>query len=312
MAETKSTTVGYRQLYRTSPFLAGPDVLAVQRRLKELGFDPYALDGVYGPMTESAVITFQRARRLQPNGVVDNATYRALGFNPTPPTPPAPGGPWGRPRDIRVIIDTGGRRLHVHSESGQPLRVYPCAVGKPSTPTPVGDWEILTKVVEPDWEVLGSRWMGLSVPTGNYGIHGTNNPASIGHAVSNGCVRLHNANAEELFDWATIGTPVKIVRSYTGGGSGGGPGGGSGGTPGGGSPGDGSGGSGGRPVLRRGSSGPYVREAQTKLKELGHYGGAVDGIFGPLMEGAVRAFQERRGLTVDGVIGPRTWAALGF
>jgi len=222
MEDPLATNVGYRELYLTRPYLEGPDVLAVQQRLRDLGFDPYILDGIYGPMTQSAVIVFQRARGLKADGVVDNATYRALGFSPPRPTPPAPGGPWGRPDRIRVLIDTSARRLQVYSDN-RLLRDWPCAVGKPSTPTPVGNWQILTKVVNPDWEVLGTRWMGLSIPTGNYGIHGTNNPASIGYAVSNGCVRLHNANVEELFDWAIIGTPVRIV---SGGGQGGGGGGG--------------------------------------------------------------------------------------
>ncbi len=286
--------VGHRELYLTRPYLRGPDVLAVQRRLKELGFDPYGLDGIFGPMTEQAVMAFQRSRGMTPDGVVRERTYRALGFSPVRPTPPAPGGPWGRPGDVSILIDTAARRLHVFSGRRR-IRVWPCAVGKPSTPTPVGRWEIVTKVVDPDWKVLGTRWMGLDIPTGNYGIHGTNNPASIGHAVSNGCVRLHNRHVEELFDWVVIGTPVRIVR---------------GGTPDGG-PGDGgSGGAGERPVLSRGSRGPWVTELQTRLRTLGLYRGALDGIFGPLTEEAVREFQRSQGLVVDGIVGPATWSAL--
>jgi len=307
MTESLYTPVGYRELYLTHPYLRGPDVRAVQERLAELGFDPYPVDGIYGPMTESAVLAFQRSRGLEPDGVVDDRTYRALGFSPSRPVPPAPGGPWGRPRDIRVVIDTAARELSVYS-GGSCLRVYPCAVGKPSTPSPAGNWEIINKVVNPSWPVLGTRWMGLNVPWGNYGIHGTNNPACIGHAVSNGCIRLHNHHAEELFDWAAIGTPVRIIRG--GGGSAGPDGGSGGGSPG---PDGGSGGgSSSRPVLARGATGPYVREAQEKLKELGFYPGTVDGIFGLLTEAAVREFQRSRNLAVDGVVGPQTWRALGF
>lgn len=207
-----SAGAGYRQLFLAYPYLTGPDILAVQQRLLELGFDPYGLDGVFGPMTQAAVIAFQRSRGLPDNGVVDDATFRALGFTPAAPAPPAPGGPWGRPKRIRVIIDTTARRLSVYGGNDTLVRTYPCAVGKPSTPSPVGEWEILTKVVNPDWPVLGTRWMGLSIPMGNYGVHGTNNDASIGQAVSNGCIRLHNWDAEELFDWAVIGTPVRITR----------------------------------------------------------------------------------------------------
>ncbi|MGB9802898.1 LysM peptidoglycan-binding domain-containing protein, partial [Desulfofundulus sp.] len=57
----------------------------------------------------------------------------------------------------------------------------------------------------------GTRWMGLDIPGGNYGIHGTNNPDSIGKAVSNGCIRMYNHHIEELFPHVPLGTPVRIV-----------------------------------------------------------------------------------------------------
>jgi len=67
-----------------------------------------------------------------------------------------------------------------------------------------------------------------------------------------------------------------------------------------------------RPTLRRGATGDAVREVQQRLKDWGYYEGPVDGQFGPLTEKAVRFFQSRNGLTVDGVVGPQTWAALGY
>jgi len=60
---------------------------------------------------------------------------------------------------------------------------------------------------------LGSRWLGLSIPGGRYGIHGTNNPASIGGYVSNGCIRMHNRDIEEIFPRVEIGTPVEIYSA---------------------------------------------------------------------------------------------------
>ncbi|MEA4929478.1 MAG: peptidoglycan-binding domain-containing protein [Candidatus Limiplasma sp.] len=56
----------------------GEDVLAVQARLLELGFDPGKADGVYGPMTAAAVITFQSSRQLDADGVVGPVTHAAL------------------------------------------------------------------------------------------------------------------------------------------------------------------------------------------------------------------------------------------
>ena len=67
-----------------------------------------------------------------------------------------------------------------------------------------------------------------------------------------------------------------------------------------------------RPTLRQGATGDAVRDVQRKLKEWGYYNGAVDGVFGSQTAGAVRLFQQRNGLTVDGVVGPQTWEALGY
>ena len=67
-----------------------------------------------------------------------------------------------------------------------------------------------------------------------------------------------------------------------------------------------------RPIIRRGSTGVYVKECQENLikigYDLGSYG--ADGKFGAKTEAAVRAFQAAQGLSVDGVVGPATWAAL--
>lgn len=65
-------------------------------------------------------------------------------------------------------------------------------------------------------------------------------------------------------------------------------------------------------VYRRGSSGATVTEIQTRLKNWGYYTGTVDGIYGSLTERAIRYFQEKNGLSVDGVCGPQTLAALGL
>lgn len=64
-----------------------------------------------------------------------------------------------------------------------------------------------------------------------------------------------------------------------------------------------------RHVLAPGSSGEGVRELQQRLAASG-WRGRVDGVFGPQTGLAVQAFQRRRGLVVDGLVGPRTWAVL--
>lgn len=67
-----------------------------------------------------------------------------------------------------------------------------------------------------------------------------------------------------------------------------------------------------RAMLLKGSSGPSIRQLQVKLQALGFYKGNLDSDFGPKTDTAVRAFQKARGLTVDGKVGPSTWAALGI
>ncbi|MBE3585912.1 L,D-transpeptidase family protein [Desulfofundulus thermocisternus] len=108
-----------------------------------------------------------------------------------------------------LLVETALRRLH-HFQGDTLVRTYPVAVGKPETPTPAGDYHVVNKIINPGG-VLGTRWMGLDIPGGNYGIHGTNNPGSIGKAVSNGCIRMYNHHIEELFPRVQIGTPVRIV-----------------------------------------------------------------------------------------------------
>jgi hypothetical protein len=66
----------------------------------------------------------------------------------------------------------------------------------------------------------------------------------------------------------------------------------------------------GEPVLRSGSKGKFVVRLQRALASVGFDPGAADGIFGRRTENAVRSFQGARGLSVDGVVGPRTWDAL--
>ena len=65
-----------------------------------------------------------------------------------------------------------------------------------------------------------------------------------------------------------------------------------------------------QPVLRLGSTGPYVNELQTILATLLYYSGAIDGNFGPNTENAVKRFQTNNRLTPDGVVGRDTWGAL--
>ena len=65
-------------------------------------------------------------------------------------------------------------------------------------------------------------------------------------------------------------------------------------------------------IYKKGSGGAVVSEIQTRLKNWGYYNGAVDGVYGSRTEKAVRWFQEKNGLNVDGQVGDQTLAALGM
>ncbi|MFO8060315.1 MAG: spore cortex-lytic enzyme [Bacillota bacterium] len=67
-----------------------------------------------------------------------------------------------------------------------------------------------------------------------------------------------------------------------------------------------------RPTLYWGSTGPEVREVQSRLAQWGYYNGPISGVFGAQTSEAVRLFQRRNGLAVDGVVGPQTYATLGL
>lgn len=92
-------------------------------------------------------------------------------------------------------------------QNGATIRVYPIAVGKMLTQTPIGTFYIINRAPNPGGP-YGSMWLGLSKQ--GYGIHGTNNPASIGKDVSKGCIRMYNENVNELARIVPIGTPVYI------------------------------------------------------------------------------------------------------
>jgi len=100
-------------------------------------------------------------------------------------------------------------------------KVYTVAIGKPSTPSPVGTFTIQRRVKNPVYQhegkvvqpgpgnPVGTRWMGLSVK--GYGIHGTNEPKSIGKAASHGCIRMARKDLEEMYDMVHVGDTVELI-----------------------------------------------------------------------------------------------------
>ena len=125
----------------------------------------------------------------------------------------------------RIIVSIADRKLAV-IENGLVVKIYPTAVGANATPTPTGVFKIANRVKSPTWygpkgqivppgkaNPLGDRWMGLSRK--GYGIHGTNNPSSIGRNASHGCIRMRKADVHELFELVRVGDEVEMVAEPT-------------------------------------------------------------------------------------------------
>ncbi|MGA2351660.1 MAG: L,D-transpeptidase [Terracidiphilus sp.] len=119
-----------------------------------------------------------------------------------------------------IVVSLEDRKLAL-VEDGQLKKVYTVAVGKPSTPSPVGSFTIERRAANPTYHhngktvlpgpgnPVGTRWMGLSKQ--GYGIHGTNEPNSIGKAASHGCIRMAQTDLEEFYALVDVGDTVEIV-----------------------------------------------------------------------------------------------------
>jgi L,D-transpeptidase ErfK/SrfK len=138
------------------------------------------------------------------------------------------------PTETGIVINLPQRMLFYFADAGL-LGAYPVAIGRLESPSPTGSYEVATLIEDPVWNVpcsiqeemeregqtpveqvpsgpgnpLGAYWIGLSLPT--YGIHGTNDPASIYGLRSHGCIRLHPDDIEALFALVTRGTPVHLI-----------------------------------------------------------------------------------------------------
>jgi lipoprotein-anchoring transpeptidase ErfK/SrfK len=106
-----------------------------------------------------------------------------------------------------IIINTKEHTLSLYLDN-EFYKIYPVAVGRKTKPSPKGTFKIANKSRNPGGP-YGARWMGLSIP--HYGIHGTNDPTSIGKDISGGCIRMQNKDVIELYNLVPIGTVVQII-----------------------------------------------------------------------------------------------------
>jgi lipoprotein-anchoring transpeptidase ErfK/SrfK len=122
---------------------------------------------------------------------------------------------------FRILIDKSDNTLTLFNGE-ETVKVYPVSTGKNAS-SPTGNFMIKDRFTDPVWfhkgdvvpandpkNYLGTRWLGFDLP--KYGIHGTIEPELIGQSVSSGCIRMRNADVQELYEMIPMGTSVSIVE----------------------------------------------------------------------------------------------------
>ena len=180
------------------------------------------------------------------------------------------------PRGWHLFVDLDQKIMYVYRD-GELVKKYGVSGGKPSSPSPLGTWRIISKDT---WgEGFGGAWLGFNVPWGQYGIHGTKEPWAIGRSNnSKGCIRMKNEDVRELYKLVPYNTPVTIIYENI-------------------------------PFypMRDGDVGSDVLAVEKALKKLGYYHGSEDGIFGSALKKAVMEFQKDNKLYVTGVVNNSTY-----
>ncbi|HYF84322.1 MAG TPA: L,D-transpeptidase family protein [Clostridia bacterium] len=188
-------------------------------------------------------------------------------------------------KGLYIFIDLTKRTLYFF-ENGEQIKKFSVAIGTNENPSPIGIFRVIEKG---DWgKGFGGRWMGLNVPWGVYGIHGTTKPSSIGRAASHGCIRMRNRDIVELYKLVKHGTTVEIY---------GGP--------------FGPFGKGFR-ELHPGDTGADVMEVQRNLQLKGYYKGHLSGYYSVSTERALNSFQKASKLPISNVIDDKTYERLGI
>lgn len=177
----------------------------------------------------------------------------------------------GVPEGRWIWIDIHQKSLTLY-EGTQVLKRYVIATGTGQTPSPIGTFRINSRFAG-ELGGFGTRFLGLNVPWGQYGIHGTNKPASIGSNASHGCIRMFVKDSEELY--GMIGNGAKVIIE-------GGP-------------------YGwldhGLKTLCPGDRGSHVAALQARLLQLGYGYQWPDGIYGQGTQAAVSRARKALGLT---------------
>ncbi|MBR4069446.1 MAG: L,D-transpeptidase family protein [Clostridia bacterium] len=220
----------------------------------------------------AAGLVLGRAAAAQQSGGGQNGTEAARRAN-------VPEGLW-------ILISIHQKRLTLY-EGTQVAAVYPVATGAAGTPSPIGTWVVNSRFAG-SLGGFGTRFLGLNVPWGQFGIHGTNKPDSIGSNASHGCIRMFVDDSEKLYDRIPDGTrvvveggPFGLLDTHL--------------IP-----------------LAPGARGSHVAALQQRLRALGYYYGNADGIYGAGTAQAVRAARRALGLPASDGADEQFYSALGL
>lgn len=123
---------------------------------------------------------------------------------------------------FNIFVDKS-QNIFMLRNNDEIIKTYTVSTGKDVSVTPIGEFIIVNKLINPVWfnkgvvlppespaNVLGSRWMGFDLS--GYGIHGTIYPETIGSHETAGCVRMYNEDVEEIFSMVPRGIKVVIVE----------------------------------------------------------------------------------------------------
>ena len=190
------------------------------------------------------------------------------------------------PPRLLIWVDLDAKTLTLY-ESGAAVKRYPIASGARDTPSPIGVFRVNSRFL-PAMSGFGTRFLGLSVPWGSYGIHGTNKPESIGQNASHGCIRMRVSDMEALFPLIPNGTKVAVTGGPYG------------------------------PLnwgwrtLKEGDRGADVRQLQLRLIQRGLLWGGADGVFGAATKKAVAAARKELNLSPGDQADPLLQERLGM
>jgi LysM repeat protein len=113
----------------------------------------------------------------------------------------------------QIVVDLSDQMTFAY-ENGNLLGQFVVSTGLPGTPTVLGDYAIYIKLesqrmVGPDYDLPGVPWIMYFYQ--GYGLHGTYWHNNFGHPMSHGCVNMRTGDAEWMYSWAPIGTPVHVI-----------------------------------------------------------------------------------------------------